>query len=611
MVAAIFSPNVLAWQGMPTPMLHVEGRYLKNPNGENVTLRGGWMQPTETWFNGGGRWYSNPSDWSNPGNVASMLNFLNEIANLMSDTSPRYGRNHGWYNTFVRVNTDSIGGWTQETGLVDQAQFNGWIQNFIVPYASHLRSRGLYLIISATGPINTPNNGAHNAGRTEQARLRTFWSTVASAPGVKNADNIMFELMNEPVDIESYPGNGDWGHGQEKYFSAFRNWIQPVINDIRSKGANNVIWVPTLEWQGSPHQHAQFPFTCTNCGVAAHYYPAYGGCYDDAFCHNGLWRRSYKPATDKWPMLITENFWFPEDNGLCLGSTANYGNTLRANINADGNVSYMIGFASDLLDDLGNAQPGNCNLSSKQGAQAAFEWWYQERDANSNPNSCEPTNITPYIQVNDERWQQTASVTVDAGAKVNFGPQPVSGGSWSWSDGGTSGNSREQTIYPASSVTATVTYTNNCGAKSTQKFVVNINGGSSYVRIQNRATGLMIDGMGSTPIGSVCAQWGDSGSYNQQWTIEKSGDYVRIKNRATGLYIDGMGSTSFASTANQWDKSNSYNQQWTQEASGGYVRFKNRATGLYLDGMGRTFNGSQMGQWGNSNSYNQQWLLIQ
>jgi hypothetical protein len=33
-------------------MLHVEGRYLKNPNGENVTLRGGWMWPTDSWFNG-------------------------------------------------------------------------------------------------------------------------------------------------------------------------------------------------------------------------------------------------------------------------------------------------------------------------------------------------------------------------------------------------------------------------------------------------------------------------------------------------------------------------------------------------------------------------------
>ncbi len=366
----------LAWLGMPTPFLHVEGRNLKDPNGKTVVLRGGWMQPTESWFNGGGKWYNNPTDYTNPNNIAPMLNYLKEAATVMSDPSPRYGRTHGWYNTFVRVNTDAIGGWTQQAGLVNQTQFTGWIQNFIVPYAAHLKSRGLYLVLAATGPIMTPNNGQRNAGSVERARLRTFWSIFANAPGVKNADNIMFELMNEPVEIESVPGNGDWGMGQAKYYSAFRNWIQPVIDDVRKTGANNVVWVPTMEWQGSPQQHAQFPFTGTNCGVAVHIYPPYGNCNDNATCHTNFWNRSYKPTAEKWPMIITENFWFPGNNGLVTGSTANYGNTLKKNVDATGNVSYMIGFLSDLLD-LEKARPATAGLLSKEGAQAAFEWWYQ------------------------------------------------------------------------------------------------------------------------------------------------------------------------------------------------------------------------------------------
>lgn len=365
-----------SWLGMPTPFLHVEGRQLKDPNGKTVVLRGGWMQPTESWFNGGGKWYSNPTDYTNPNNVAPMLNYLKEAATVMSDPSPRYGRTHGWYNTFVRVNTDAIGGWTQQSGLVNQAQFNGWIQNFLVPYANHLKARGLYLILAATGPINTPNNGSRNAGRVEQTRLRTFWTNVANAPGVKNANNIMFELMNEPVDMESTLGNGDWGKGQAKYYAAFRTWIQPVIDDVRKTGANNVVWVPTIEWQGAPHQHVQYPFTGSNCGVAVHLYPPYGNCNDNATCHVNFWNRSYKPCAEKWPMIITENFWFPGNNGLVTGSTQNYGNTLKANVDATGNVSYMIGFLSDLLD-LEKARPTNAALLSKEGAQAAFEWWYQ------------------------------------------------------------------------------------------------------------------------------------------------------------------------------------------------------------------------------------------
>ena len=368
--------SVWAWEGMATPKLHVEGPFLKDPSGKNVLLHG-WMQPTETWFNGGGRWYSNPSDWTNPSNVAGMLNYLCNAATVMSDTSPQYGRDHGWYCSFVRVNTDSIGGWTQQDGLVNPTQFDAWIQNFVVPYAAHLRSRGLYLVLSATGPINTPDNGSRNAGVVEQQRLITFWQTVANAPGVKGADNIHFELMNEPVDIESVPGNGDWGNHAPQYFQAFRDWIQPVINVIRNTGADNVIWVPTLEWQGSPHQHAQYPFTGTNCGVACHYYPAYGGVFDNPVAVQNLWDSQYKPAADQWPMIITEMFWtpYPDDPwNLVNGHTDGFGNAIKNAMDNQGNVSYIVGFLSDLLDDLSDYLLADCALSSREGAQAYFDW---------------------------------------------------------------------------------------------------------------------------------------------------------------------------------------------------------------------------------------------
>ena len=123
----------------------------------------------------------------------------------------------------------------------------------------------------------------------------------------------------------------------------------------------------------------------------------------------------------------------------------------------------------------------------------------------------------------------------------------------------------------------------------------------SYVRFRNAATGLYIDGMGSTANGSNACQWSDS--------IINSGSYVTIQNRATGLYLDGMGRTGSGSVCGQWSNSGSANQQWTQEASGSYVRFKNRATGLYLDGMGSTGNGSNLCQWSSSGSANQQWQI--
>jgi hypothetical protein len=131
----------------------------------------------------------------------------------------------------------------------------------------------------------------------------------------------------------------------------------------------------------------------------------------------------------------------------------------------------------------------------------------------------------------------------------------------------------------------------------------------SYVRFRNAATGLYIDGMGSTSNGANACQWSDSSSANQQWTIIDSGGYVMIQNRATGLYLDGMGRTSNGSVCGQWGSSGSANQQWTQETAESYVRLKNRATGLYIDGMGSTADGSNLCQWSNSGSANQQWQI--
>jgi xyloglucan-specific exo-beta-1,4-glucanase len=222
-------------------------------------------------------------------------------------------------------------------------------------------------------------------------------------------------------------------------------------------------------------------------------------------------------------------------------------------------------------------------------------------------SGCTPTAVTPYMQVSGT-WSQTSSATVASGATVILGPQPASGGSWSWS-GMASGTTREVTLNPTSSGTATATYTNAAGCKSTQVFTITVSGGSTIVTIKNRATGLLIDGIGRTSAGSTCGQYASSGSWNQMWVLETSGAYVYIKNRNTGLYIDGRGVTTNGSYAGQWTSSTSNNLQWQQETTGSYVKFKNRATGLYLDGLGATTNGADLAQWATSTSNNQQWTV--
>lgn len=104
---------------------------------------------------------------------------------------------------------------------------------------------------------------------------------------------------------------------------------------------------------------------------------------------------------------------------------------------------------------------------------------------------CTPTAITPAMQVNGGTWQNVASDTVNLGATVVLGPQPVAATGWSWSGpNGFSATTREVTISDASAAKAgtyTATYTNPSGCKSSQKFNLSVTNTTSILTI--RTTG--------------------------------------------------------------------------------------------------------------------------
>ncbi len=91
---------------------------------------------------------------------------------------------------------------------------------------------------------------------------------------------------------------------------------------------------------------------------------------------------------------------------------------------------------------------------------------------------CTPTAITPYLQVNGAGWQQTNVATVASGSTVNLGPQPTSGGSWSWTGpNGYTSTARQINGIPLSTGADvyTATYTNSSSCKSTEPFTITVN----------------------------------------------------------------------------------------------------------------------------------------
>jgi hypothetical protein len=93
--------------------------------------------------------------------------------------------------------------------------------------------------------------------------------------------------------------------------------------------------------------------------------------------------------------------------------------------------------------------------------------------------SCTPTTIVPYISINGgSTWTQESSATVSSpSAVVDLGPQPASGGSWSW----TGPNKYTSTSRQINNIPLTVgadsylaTYTNASGCKSSETFTITV-----------------------------------------------------------------------------------------------------------------------------------------
>ncbi|MBL6448924.1 carbohydrate-binding protein [Fulvivirga sp. 29W222] len=83
---------------------------------------------------------------------------------------------------------------------------------------------------------------------------------------------------------------------------------------------------------------------------------------------------------------------------------------------------------------------------------------------------CAASPLTSYVQINGGAWTQTKSASVNKGDNVTFGPQPTSGGTWSWSGpNGYSASSREidlNNVQASQTGVYIATFTNSCGTQS-------------------------------------------------------------------------------------------------------------------------------------------------
>lgn len=376
-----------AWTGMPMSKLHVSGNQLVNSSGQPVLLSG-WHQPSGSYWT-----YQNSSYYlnRNGGNRhAATLEYLKEITDTFTSTSGKYGSSHGWYMNQVRLFIDREDMGDVAAGTYNFAGLQAVTQNVIIPYINYAKTKGVYVTLGLDFTIL--NNQA-----TTQANLDKFnqiWGYLSSQPAIKSADNVMFELINEPV--LSY-ANGGWGGNPAEpdfadHWNALKTFQNSIISTIRNNGADNVIWAAGLGWDQYYQLCAAYPLSdpLNNVGYAVHWYPGYGA-HDDYATLQQIWDNTIKPCADQYPINITETTWFktlPGDSSyweLFNGSNEGFGKNTKAIFTAAGNVSIAVHMNGFLLEAGPRSSFADPTAGLKYDGNAArdgmarflFEWYYE------------------------------------------------------------------------------------------------------------------------------------------------------------------------------------------------------------------------------------------
>ncbi len=329
--------NVFAWEGMPMPPLHVEGRYLKDPHGNIVNLHG-YAQTFSPWFN------EQNSKWNNY-NVSGCLTYNKDIIDRILAA--------GWKMNFVRMHMDPY--WSNDPDCTpddhelpncfDEGRFRKYLDEVFIPMTEYAISKGMYVILRPPG-VSPEEIGVEDDYNYAQY-LMNVWDIVSQHPKIKSRHEIMFELANEPVRIRL--ANGSAGSNTQAHFDVLKEIFQPIVNKIRENGFHNVLWIPGSGYQSQYKGYAVNPIEGENIGYAVHIYPGWFGSANGYDVFKREWDENVQAVADFAPIVITEMDWAPEKYQSSWGKGITgvaggegFGANFKKIMDESGNVSWLL-----------------------------------------------------------------------------------------------------------------------------------------------------------------------------------------------------------------------------------------------------------------------------